>query len=437
MRLGGIQFDCCWSWHDSLCGTDFAAGFQERSRTKETRSLDLVSELTLETQLDRLLSEDIASAKLRERSTFDDLAFPFGDSLVLFGAGSIGRRTLAGLRKVGIVPLAFLDNNQALWNTSVDGLQVLSPKEGVARFGGKSAIVVTIWNDRHRFSQTRDQLTALGCHKVVSFVSLWWKYPGIFPPHYFWDLPHRILENSGDVRRAFSLWADDSSRKRYVAQLRWRLLLDFDGLPNPDDHEQYFPQDVFSLSPAEVFVDCGAFDGDTLRCFLQVRNESFRSIIALEPDPVNFRNLQDYVSSLAEGTRNKITVLNLAAGATKEKVRFDATGTLASAIDAAGDLEVECWPLDAVLDRLAPTYIKMDIEGAEHDALLGATKSIQNARPVIAACVYHQPDHLWSIPLLAASLCEDYRFFLRSYSPDGWDVVCYAVPAERLLVPEE
>ncbi|HMK34961.1 MAG TPA: hypothetical protein VK463_07845, partial [Desulfomonilaceae bacterium] len=122
---------------------------------------------TLETQLDGLLSEAIASAKLRERSTFDDLAFPFGDSLVLFGAGLTGRRTLAGLRRMGIEPLAFLDNDPALWNTSVDGLQVLPPKEGVGRFGGNSAVVVTIWNHRHFFTRTRNQLSALGCDKVV------------------------------------------------------------------------------------------------------------------------------------------------------------------------------------------------------------------------------------------------------------------------------
>lgn len=397
----------------------------------------MVSRLTLEAQLDKLLGEEIASAKLRQRITFDELTVPFSDSLVMFGAGLIGRRTLAGLREVGIEPLAFLDNNPTLWNTSVDGLKVLSPQEGTGIFADKCAVVVTIWNYGHSFIQTREQLNALGCRKVVSFVSLWWKYPDVFPPHYFLDLPHKILENSEDVRRAFALWADDSSRNEYLAQLRWRLLLDYDGLPNPGDHEQYFPGDLFSLSPTEVFVDCDAFDGDTLKGFLRCRNESFECIVALEPDPVNFRNLQRYVSSLAEGIRSKITILNLAAGATRNKVRFRATGTPASGMSIEGELEVDSLPLDEILYGLAPTYIKMDIEGAEPEALTGAARSIQDCRPIIATCVYHQPDHLWRIPLLTESLSEDYSFFLRTYSPDGWDVICYAVPAERLVVPEK
>jgi FkbM family methyltransferase len=384
--------------------------------------------------MEELLSEDTASAKLRERSTFEACTAPFGKSLVLLGTGLIGRRTLAGLRKVGIEPLAYLDNNPGLWNTSVDGLQVLSPKEGADRFADKCAFVVTIWNHGHRFACTRNQLNELGCSKVVSFVSLWWKYPDIFPPHYFLDLPHKILESSEEIRNAFALWADDASRNEYVAQLKWRLWLDFDALPDPIDQEQYFADDLFALSPNEVFVDCGAFDGDTLKGFLRRRNASFGRIVALEPDPVNFRNLQDYVSSLSENITKKITILNLAAGATRKKVRFNATGTPASAVSAVGDLEVECRPLDEILDDMAPSYIKIDIEGVELDAISGAQRSIEECRPILAACVYHCPDHLWRIPLLAKLLCKEYSFFLRPYSSDGWDLICYMVPVERLAV---
>ena len=66
-------------------------------------------------ELEFLLSEDIATAKRREQSAFDVMAAPFNNSLVLFGAGNLGRKTLRGLRSAGIEPLGFADNNPALW----------------------------------------------------------------------------------------------------------------------------------------------------------------------------------------------------------------------------------------------------------------------------------------------------------------------------------
>jgi hypothetical protein len=79
-----------------------------------------------------------------------------------------------------------------------------------------------------------------------------------------------------------------------------------------------------------------------------------------------------------------------------------------------------------------PTFVKMDIEGAEPAALRGAAATIREHRPALAVCVYHEQDHLWTIPLQLRALCGDgYRYFLRRHEPDTWDVVLYAVPSGR------
>ncbi len=387
---------------------------------------------SLESQLKELLSEDISSVINREKSTFDRLVAPFGESFVLFGAGNLGRKILAGLRSVGIEPLAFADNNPRLWNSSVDRLQVLSPQDATHNFGRRAAFVVTIWSPGHRFAYTRQQLLDLNCLRVVSFVSLLWKYPETLLPHYCLDLPHKIYEQVDDVRKALSLWADDASRREYLAQLKWRLLPDSDGLPSPVAQEEYFPDTLFSLSPNEVFVDCGAFNGDTIRSFLRRQGSSFGNVIALEPDPANFQELQEYLSTLDSNIKDKVTALQLAVAAHKEKARFQATGTLESAITDTGTLEVDCAPLDEILGNCVPTYIKMDIEGAEPDALAGACRVIKQTSPVLAVCVYHRQDHLWRLPLFIKSLSSQYRFFLRPHDEEGWQLVCYAVPVDRL-----
>jgi hypothetical protein len=108
-------------------------------------------------------------------------------------------------------------------------------------------------------------------------------------------------------------------------------------------------------------------------------------------------------------------------------------GTVGSSLSTTGDLEVECCTLHEVVgDGEAPTLIKMDIEGAEPRALAGAAGIIRGHRPVLAICVYHRQEHLWTIPEYIRSLDLGYNLFLRRYGDEFGDVVCYAVPEHRL-----
>jgi len=74
-----------------------------------------------------------------------------------------------------------------------------------------------------------------------------------------------------------------------------------------------------------------------------------------------------------------------------------------------------------------PTYIKMDIEGSELGALEGAQQVIQTAKPKLAIAIYHKATDLWQIPLLIKRFNNDYRLFLRHYTPEIIDTVCYAL----------
>lgn len=402
-----------------------------------TRGMSTAYEI-LEAELNLLLAEELECAIERERTAFDLLTSPLSESLVLFGAGGLGRKALSGLRQVGIEPLAFADNSPSLWGQTIDGVRVLHPEQAAQQFADRAAFVVTIWRagGSHRFAQSRQQLLSLGCRKIASFVSLFWKHPDVFLPHYCQDLPHKVLEQAEDVRATFALWSDDESRREYVAQVRWRLMMDFDGLPHPVVDQQYFPEDLFSLSPGEVFVDCGAFDGDTIKEFLHRQNGSFRQIVALEPDTSSMQKLRQYVSTLPAEVSERVMLLPVAAAAHAEKALFQVTGSASSALAGStlrGDLvEVSCAPLAEILVDHAPTYIKMDIEGAELDALRGAREVIEGHLPILAVSAYHQQDHLWRIPAYLRSLAATYGFFLRPHNEEGWDLVCYAVPASRL-----
>ena len=65
----------------------------------------------LRRQLEAILDEDVNDVVKRIQDRYFKLTAPIDGLFVLFGAGQLGRETLTGLRKVGIEPLSFVDNN--------------------------------------------------------------------------------------------------------------------------------------------------------------------------------------------------------------------------------------------------------------------------------------------------------------------------------------
>src|SRR5262249_14764597 len=161
---------------------------------------------------------------------------------------------LARLRQDGIEPLAFSDNQNGQWGKTVDGLEVLPPNDAATRFGADAVFIVTIYNHNHSFPDTRAQLLRLGCHKVISVIPLRWKYWESFLPYCRDDLTHKVLLEAASIRRALSLWNDETSRREFVAQVAWRLHGDFDGLGAPDADSQYFPDDLFLVGRDDLIV---------------------------------------------------------------------------------------------------------------------------------------------------------------------------------------
>ncbi len=191
-------------------------------------------------------------------------------------------------------------------------LKVYSLQHAAEKFGQSAAFIVTIWkaDSTDRMAERREQLLNLNCRKVVSFGYLFWKYPEVFLPHYALDLPHKVILHADEVRKVFSLWADVDSQQEYLAQIRWRLILDFDILPSPVSHESVFHRTTLSdLLPDYEFVDCGAYDGDSIRNVLHgSQGYFFKKITAFEPDPANFKKLQQFALSLPANISNKLVL---------------------------------------------------------------------------------------------------------------------------------
>lgn len=376
--------------------------------------------------LEELLSTPPAEL-LAGRNAVAELVARPEDPIVLFGAGRLGRCVLGGLRKAGREVLGFADNAPALWGRSVDGLAVLPPDAAVRSFGRGALFVVTVYNG----SPVLRQLRAAGV-RVLPFPTFAWANPKGLLPHYALAFPHEIARERDAIRHARDLWADEESRDEFERQVAWRLTLDAGLLrpPRPAD-ETYFPPDLLPARGDELFVDCGAYDGDSIRAFLERRGTSFRKIVAIEADRENASRLTAWAASLAFDIGSRVTIHSCAVGAEDGTIFLDGSG--AQAARSEDGVEVPCRTLDGLLSDEMPTLLKMDIEGAEADALLGARGTLSRCRPALAVSLYHRPCDLWTLPLLIRSLEPSYRLYLRRYAEDCWEQVCYAVPEPTLL----
>jgi FkbM family methyltransferase len=194
----------------------------------------------------------------------------------------------------------------------------------------------------------------------------------------------------------------------------------------------YYDRKIYTMSAQETFVDCGGFDGDSLRTFLRRTDGRFDRAYVLEPDPANRAQLAASLERLEPADRAKVEILPYAVGEHNGTLHFDPDHGPGSTANDAGTLEVECRRLDDIIPG-KPTLIKIDIEGAEPFALRGAARMIREARPVIAIVAYHYSEHLWELPKLLHELAPDAKLYFRRHADHCWETIFYAVPPERCV----
>ncbi len=185
---------------------------------------------------------------------------------------------------------------------------------------------------------------------------------------------------------------------------------------------QYF--DMFEPVENEIVVDAGSFDGQTESEIRKWGGEKIKKIYAFESDPENckkcrayFREngLEDIVQFVEKGTWDK-----------QEAVWIKATGTSGSSVRGKGDVQAELTTIDSEVGSDKVTFIKMDIEGAELNALKGAKQTIMKNKPRLAICIYHKQEDIYKIPEYLLSLVPEYRFWIRHYCSNQWETVLYA-----------
>lgn len=243
-----------------------------------------------------------------------------------------------------------------------------------------------------------------------------------------------IDHNEKRIEQMLVLLEDEKSRDVWKSVMQCRAK----GRPVPkslwSDKDQYFPREIIRFGPNEVFVDGGAFIGDTIQHLLNFskrRGGSIKKIIAFEPDKENIRALNknfgkdSRVKVIGKGLSDDDKVLSFASDGPNGYFFSNDTCEKETVQDKI--VQIPCTSIDNCKDCEEATFVKMDIEGAEMDALIGGEKTIRRNHPKLAICIYHSLEDMVRIIEYIHDTYPEYKLYVRQHMANEIETVLYAV----------
>lgn len=336
-----------------------------------------------------------------------------GKDVWVWGAGntaSLYQQGFLRLKEEGFEVTGYVDSNLSKVGTFC-GKPVVSPDE---IFQKKDVCVLVCSIQPGVIAEIKDALE---------------KYPGI-ECHLVGEA---ILKaHRAEVMRAYDLLEDDGSKELYAALVRCFL----EGLDpgrelcSPD---QYFVLEPFAQENRdEVFVDCGAYVGDTIADYVRRKRGQFRKIYAFEPDEKNFGQLERQAEQLAREWNlagDAIACLPYGVGEHMGEGVFErhtnGVGSKFLSEPAGGGGNCRIVSLDEYLTE-PYSFLKADIESFEYQMLQGAREGIRKYKPLLAICIYHNAVDFYSIPLLVKEILPEYHLAIRHHHAKLSETVLYA-----------
>ncbi len=229
-----------------------------------------------------------------------------------------------------------------------------------------------------------------------------------------------LEENASALTKSRELLEDDESRKVFDNIIRFQYSGDLSYLFSAESFREDALQDILELGKDEHILDLGAFRGDTIEEIASLFG-SFASATALEPDRKSFDKLCEY----AKGKDN-ITPLPYAVWDKEAEFEFSGGGGRQSTLFSEGKYKVRAVAVDDIIKERTVSYVKMDVEGAEKEALLGMRNLLKNQKPTLSIAAYHRSEDLNILIPLIKSINPEYKIYLRHhpYIP-AWDTNLY------------
>ncbi len=202
-------------------------------------------------------------------------------------------------------------------------------------------------------------------------------------------------------------------------------ILDIEDIMEILRNKQYFDLPQLRINKKEFFVDGGCYDAQTTFNFAKWCDYNYYKILALEPDELSYKKCR---SILLDKLQN-VNCINAGLWSADGEISFNAEGSEASRIIEDGEGKCTVKKLDNIVckETEGVTFIKMDIEGAELEALIGAKQTIKKYHPKLAISIYHKQEDIIELPSYILDIDDSYNFYLRHYSLSDNDTVLYAL----------
>ncbi|MCL2198346.1 MAG: FkbM family methyltransferase, partial [Defluviitaleaceae bacterium] len=334
------------------------------------------------------------------------------NDIIIWGAGVAGRRCYELLKTFEAEDkvIAFVDSDKAIQGATLLNTVVHSP-DFVSQESKADIIIATMW-----YHEVYPLIPNRSARNILVYCE---RIPIITPVKF------ELLSDT----ELYGVYQNDPVTiasidiLQYIRKHGLRVLFSIDTAVNFPGICRYWASEELSLSVYDklTVVDVGAYDGDTIERWAKSYADKISKIYAFEPDDKTFVALKKNIE--AWGLSGKTECFKNGLSNKNQTLSFINAGHMGSRIDSDGDSSITVMPLDELnITVEGKLCIKMDIEGAESEALEGAKETIKKYAPELAISVYHKYDDVLTIPKIIKSINPAYNCILRN----GTHMECYA-----------
>lgn len=336
--------------------------------------------------------------------------------IVFWGFGGTAIHQYEYLKKM--IPIAcFVDNNPQKVGMKYDGVEILSFLQLKQRFKNRDCNILITVNSNKYVEEIQTQIKEDGQFNKVYYLDLYYPLGK--------DIKSQIRDDFDKIEKVYDLLCDEESKQCFENKINYMITKDKKYLSYNTEYRVYFPEDIFNFG-TEVFVDGGAYHGEDTLALMQRAN--VEGAYLFEPDKNNYQYVIDNVKSY-----KCFNVYNAALWKEDTILTFSEQGTMGSSIHECGNCKVMAKKIDNCEDaKNKVTFIKLDVEGAELEALDGAKETITNQEPKLSVCIYHKVNHHWEVPLKILEICPHYDLYMRQDDQTGMETVCYGKSRNKI-----
>lgn len=366
------------------------------------------------------------------RQTYDELIRQSaGKKIVLWGRSK--GRVLKALDKFDNIKY-IVDADCEKWGGAYEGYRVYSP----SKLYGENAddIIVLVTAGPKQCYQITNEIKKIDRFSVFYF--------HVLEDEWFNTISNELYDNLDKIRKCICEMNDDLSKKILAEVVKRRIMGcngEFSDL-RVSGEAQYLCPAILGKNSEEIIVDCGAYIGDTAKRFVENLGNKVKKIYAYEALPKNISSLENMQSRLRKEWewKGEIEILPYAVSDNETTIQFWETelpqGSFMPEVRNMANLKINqrvnvfdvktCLIDNTVPENEKVTIIKMDIEGAEYQAILGAEQTIKKNKPCCAISIYHNALDYWRLMKLLKQFVPEYKFAVRHYKDRHVDTVLYA-----------